>query len=509
MQAEAMETPAYSSSSAILSSTEPSDPNESPLEDITETHLRSLREFANDLNVSSEHIVTPPTKYEKVFALIAFWPDAISDRKHIKVQAQDLWHLFKDEYGFNVGQTPFEIPEKNSHNSFAYELLSVLKTCGANRGERDLFILYYGGHAESQNGEAIWSSSISTTRKSTVRWHDLQSMVEDVDCDVVMLFDCCYGGAMIACELGRSFKRRCELLSASAKGTKASGREEYSFTKALVGALRRERMTHCGSTIARLHKLLNNPHTIEQYKLKVEPNYQPLSSTSQPSTRLTAFKSAASPKPGSNILSGLSRQQANSDARVMLKITFEDPTENPQEHKKEFEDFLEWRPGNILAVKWGAGREDAIMHAFFKASSTSAIVSMPMELWDLLPRKPAYEFLSVVRSLDLRNKLLKPDKPIEIPTTPLLPQVDRFQSDKAKDANAHRSSAKPLMANPTVHVPGNKFRLPVMEVAGRLPVTVRNANVRDKKSSNAMQKIEDFGPRYNQWIPRLVERTRS
>jgi hypothetical protein len=284
-----MATPVSSSSSNIPSSTDPSDLNENTPEDVTETHLSKLRAFIDDLNVSSKYIVTPAIEHDNVFALIAHWPDAISDRKHIKVQAKLLWDLFKDEYGFDVGEKPFEIPEKNSHNVFARALLDA---CLYKETGRNLLILYYGGHAENRNDKAVWRSSTSGNGDSIVRWHDLQSIVEDAECDVVMLFDCCYGGAMIERDFGRSFKRRCELLCASAKGKKASGEEKYSFTEALVGALRRERINHQGCTITRLHKLLNSSATRQQYDLKVEPDYQPLSSTPQPSTRLTAFRSA-------------------------------------------------------------------------------------------------------------------------------------------------------------------------------------------------------------------------
>jgi hypothetical protein len=123
-----------------------------------------------------------------------------------------------------------------------------------------------------------------------------------------------------------------------------------------------------------------------------------------------------------------------SDARVLVKITFEDPTEDPRERKKEFEEFLQWRPGNLLEVKWGTGREDQVMmHGFFKTNSSSAIMSMPMELWDSLPRKPAYEFISVIRSFDLRNKLLQSDKPIA--SAPALPKPDHSQSAKRPRVN--------------------------------------------------------------------------
>jgi hypothetical protein len=162
----------------------------------------------------------------------------------------------------------------------------------------------------------------------------------------------------------------------------------------------------------------------------------------------------------------------------LLKVTFEHPTEDPGDRKKEFEEFLDWRPGNFLEVKWGAALEEKVMmHGFFKTKSSSAIVSMPMDLWDSLPQKPAYEFISVVRSLDLLNEL----NPAPALLEPVHPQSVEVKGNKASVANVTS-----LIEQLSVPVPKNGVMLSIPEGDGGLPVILGGKDTHVKRKGKGL-----------------------
>ncbi|KAI6080618.1 hypothetical protein F4821DRAFT_251064 [Hypoxylon rubiginosum] len=374
-------------------------------QDFGETRLKRIKHFVDDLNKASQYIVAPRQIYSNIIALVVHWDESISDRPHIGKNAQDLCKLLEDEYGFDVGSGPFKIPEERAQSKFVHELIARQNKLGGKKAEKNLSILYYGGHAELKDNLPVWRSRQSGHRNGTLKWHECQTYLEDFESDIVMIFDCCYGGSMIDQTFDRNFNRNCEILMASAEKKKASGLKNFSFTAAVVDALREEGKERQGCDMRRLHVILSNKST----GLKVYPYYAWLSRPMGPSIRLTSMRPSHNAS-DSKFPRTPPRPLAESDARVLMKVTFEDPTENPDERKQEFEGFLQWRPGNLLEVQWGAGKEqEVMMHGFFKTESSSAIISMPMELWDSLPQRAAYEFLSVIRSGDQRMDILKPE----------------------------------------------------------------------------------------------------
>lgn len=379
-------------------------------DDVTKLHVESLFDFVNDLNKASENILKLERIYDRVAALVTYWADDLSDRKHLSKHGSSLWELFKKTYMFEAGESPFELPgnrELPPYRNLNKRIDDILFEGGiSSEKNHNLFILYYGGHATAEfGGDSLWMPKVKSSM--SIDWHSIQNLLKGANCDILFLFDCCYGGAMINPK--HRWRKRCELLTSCPPSSDASGIEEESFTWALVCEMKRELMKHKRCDVYMLHNNLNSKRSRDEHSLTRDPTYLSYSRRSGVSISLQPlqdFANGSQPQPlkPDELLS-------LSEARVLFKISFSNPEHLPV--LEEWKDFLRHRPSNITQIKALAYdsrqlsayrelvRKVTSLHGLFETHSNVAIMSIPVWLWDLLPRHPLIEYISIVRSQNL------------------------------------------------------------------------------------------------------------
>ena len=329
---------------------------------ITATHMETLKEFVGELNKAAKNVLARKRQYDEVFALVTYWSAEVSDRQYLKGHATELWRVFKDTFSFDVGEEPFEIPAQDPRSAFSDICGETLKRAKSGKGRTNLFILYYGGHASAEdgwNGKVTWESDIKGTKK--IYWSSFQDRLEEAGCDLLFVFDCCYGGAMM--NPAWDFPQRCELLCSSSPKVETIGTEEHSFTAVLTSVLKEEYKKNGNCDIITLSSILSDTGRVES--LETDPYYIMLSKPTQPSILLHSTA-----KPHADALT-IPRLKEMSDARVLFKVSFLDYEIKPL--VKEWEQFLHFRPGNISSIEAYALDEMAI-HCCFETCSCSASV---------------------------------------------------------------------------------------------------------------------------------------
>ncbi|KAK3374778.1 hypothetical protein B0H63DRAFT_256209 [Podospora didyma] len=459
-----------------------------PADIVTERHMKTLDAFVTKLNDAAQDVMKASRIYNRVACLVTYWAEG--DRPYLKEHGTRLWDVLKNDYGFEAGDKPFEIPKDKSTRAL-YKAVdeAVFDSDISSKTERNLFIMYYGGHA-TENGD--WQPKVKS--RVSAEWSPCQGLLADADCDLLFLFDCCYGGAMI--ESKREWKQRCEMLSSAAPSNEASGVEEESFTYGLVEELRRERRMHNGCDIVTLHSLLNSTRSRDVYRLNSDPWYwMPLSRK----RGMAAVSLHPMHRVGNNTgplsANGLTpaQRQSLSDARMLLKVSFSNPSDRPL--LEEWKQFLRNRPDNILDVDFYV-RTETKLHAVFETHSNTAVMSIPLWLWDLLEPHPAIQAISVVRSHNL----------VEPPPGP---------SDTAEEIEvSHRTAVTP----PPLEMTGAGRRRLKEKTGGislatflsdwatpKVSVTKTvKATMRPPYDEEWMRKLNETGPSFSQMKKKLV-----
>ena len=360
---------------------------------ITQAHKERLQQFVGELNEAAKNLLARKRRYDQVYALVTYWSNEVSDRSYLKEHATDLWKLFRNTFGFDVDEAPFEIPAENPRKAFYKAFGAILEKATVGQDKTNLFILYYGGHASIEdgwNGTVTWDSDIRGSQR--IYWSSFQHLLEEAGCDLLFFFDCCYGGAML--KPTWKFPQRCELFCSSPPKNKTAGDKNHSFTAELKKALEEEYKKHGNCDIITLSSILSDSKRVDT--LNTDPYYSMLSKPTQPSIVLHSTA-----KTSSNNLLTVPRLQEMSDARVLFKVAFLDHEVLPL--VKEWEQFLHFRPSNISSIEAYA-RDELAMHCCFKARSSSAVMSIPLCLWDSLKPHPAVEFITIIRSGDLLGR---------------------------------------------------------------------------------------------------------
>lgn len=281
--------------------------------------MASLRDPVTNLNESAQNILKTSRIYDQVATLVTYWSDDFADEnlEYMKTHATELWKLFKDEYGFEVGDKPFELPGKpvdkpRSNLQNAIKDVLVNQRISSEKGN-NLFILYYGGHGDEK---ARWQPQVKGD--VAISWDTLQDDLTEADCDILFIFDCCHGGKMV--NSFNKWRRRCELLCATTAEETTLGANKESFTRAITMVLANERKTHNGCDIITLHSLLNNQAMKERLKFELDKSawYQMYSKPSKPAISLYRIKAKTN---GADPMTP-ARLKSLSNARVLLKVAF-------------------------------------------------------------------------------------------------------------------------------------------------------------------------------------------
>ena len=353
----------------------------------TEAQMKHLDQLASELDQAVRNLSTNARQYNRVIGLVTYWSDETSDRKHVKIHAIHLWKLFKSAFGFDVGDKPLELTSTNPRCAFRDAFGDTLARATAKEGESNLLILYYGGHASIEDGwnrKVTWDCDTEGTHK--IYWSSFQDQLEEAGCDLLFIFDCEFGGAMINPDW--NFPAKCELLCSSSPKVKTVSTKDRSFTAAMVSVLTKEIEEDGFYDINTLSCVLNDTKWIDS--LETDPWYAMYTKPPQASIILHSLdrtKIKATPR----MLSWL---QTMSDARVLLQVSF-------LNHKSEslsvlMTQFLRLPSSHVSNIEAYA-RSELLFHGYFRTRSRVGIVSLPLWLWNLMPASPAYEFISIIR----------------------------------------------------------------------------------------------------------------
>ena len=98
---------------------------------------------------------TQKRQYERVTAILISWAD---DELGVASEIDRLKVLLEQHLGYSTQR--YHIPSINSAAELADRLTSFVKECAA--GERDLVIVYYGGHGDNTvidaAGYPVWTA---------------------------------------------------------------------------------------------------------------------------------------------------------------------------------------------------------------------------------------------------------------------------------------------------------------------------------------------------------------
>ena len=276
------------------------------------------------------------------------------------------------------------------------------------------------------------SISTGTPDSASVQWSGLQELLENAESDALILLDCCAAASSISA----SGSGVTEVIAACGFETWAPGVGEHSFTRSLIDELRY--WSH-GPTlsVAMLHnKVLSKikywkprfgmtgehehrktpiyiviSHEGNQRSIGLIPlqrNGPPSVGRVDASTQGLHSESSESSIEAQSIAddSLLDSSQSSIDRvwpdrefhhpKVLISLSLE---EDQSLHMNTWVDWIRSVPALIRYTK---------VDGIFKSSSTLLVLSIPVALWDLLPKDPAISFIGFVNSSNLLCNSLPP-----------------------------------------------------------------------------------------------------
>ncbi|KAL8894852.1 MAG: hypothetical protein Q9192_004005 [Flavoplaca navasiana] len=393
---------------------------------------RALREVRS-LRLQEGDSRTAGSRYTDVDVLLLSWED---DDLGVATEIHELDDVFHYVYGYKTKQ--WKIPSIQSHIALVRRILDSL--------------------AESASRDKL---SIVNQRPdgATVQWSSIQTTLGQADSDVLILLDCCAAASSV----GSPSKGHTEVIGACGFESDSPGVGDHSFTRSLIEELRYygER-THPLSTAFLFSKILAraknswNPryernadferrrtpihaHLADRSKQRCieltpmlplpprwgrsqsrdtsPPQVSPLTqspATSTPPPEDVDMSDSADPTPRESSVTSIESQQLL--PRVLVSVALE------QEKILRTEDWIEWLRSFPALAKW------IHIEGAYKSDSNLLLFSLPVALWDMLPKDPAISFVSFVRS---RNLLT----PKTLPTKQLSTGASRPEASNISNAN--------------------------------------------------------------------------
>ncbi|KAI4286207.1 MAG: hypothetical protein L6R38_000103 [Xanthoria sp. 2 TBL-2021] len=409
------------------------------------SHVKDLAEWARILTqtISAAHPRAGGSRYTDVKVLLLSWED---DDLGVATEISELDDVFRYVYGYTTDQ--WKIPSTQSHIALVRRILDLL----ADSASRDkLLIVYYGGHAYmNDQRNCVWLSQVSRianriskcwltdapskqgSEAATAQWSSIQTTLCQADSDVLILLDCCAA----ASSAGSPSKGHTEIIGACGFESDSPGVGDHSFTRSLIEELRYygERSRPI-STAFLFSKILArakdswNPRFERNadFERRRTPIHIHLADRSK--QRCIELTPMASLPPPLGHIPGLASSPSQLSSAVQSSVTstlpsedvdMSDPAEsNPslssetsiesqqlrprvlisvaleQEQILRTEDWIDWLKSFPALARW------IHIESAYISDSNLLLFSLPVALWDMLPKDPAISFVSFVRSRNL------------------------------------------------------------------------------------------------------------
>lgn len=356
-------------------------------------HFENLHRFVAEFKKVIPGLIAKNPKYDRVKVLFCYWEHGEPDMKE---EAKGLMRLFRDDYGFGVEEFIIPANERATISFNAFLPAQIIKHEDEEGGNK-LLILYYGGHGhwDRHSNKHYWKPVQDRSHALSDVSMPLRTMRDNlqlVNCDLLLLFDCCYSLAM----MGEDFvgKRRAWLLAAAGNVEKASGTPGKTWTAAITKEL--EQLKDSGGVSAsQLNDILTRSEKmLRTYKLTATPfirRYSAPSFLSDISIEVIKKQSSG------NDVSGVIKQpeKLQTDARMLIKIAFRNPADELKRSLWEY--WFATRPPNFSEVEFAILKQIEIVD-LFETNSCVLLVTMPVSLWAFFPPHPAYDCIDMVRS---------------------------------------------------------------------------------------------------------------
>ncbi|KAH8661280.1 hypothetical protein BGZ61DRAFT_149318 [Ilyonectria robusta] len=394
--------------------------------------MEHLQHFVDDLQLAAKRAFpnSAYSRYKEVQVLLIRWEE---DELEVEWEMEELRKVFRDMYGFSTEQ--FLIPTQNSHRKLNHKALSFVEE---HEKEDMLLLVYYAGHGVINKArQSTWSCKPDRTY-ATVEWSAIQTLFEMAKCDVLLLLDCCAGAS--AAPLTERPTNIKETIAACGFETWAPRPGPQSFTNTLIEVLN-EWASQPPFSAAMLHseiltRLKHAPPRWSSQGTLVESRKTPAYIVSPPDPhtasitlgRLVDEESCSSASfraiPGS-IPETLSQRvqgdsYVSSESRLEALLAMDEKGQRKAPHvlltvALEEDQILDaascarWLKQFPLLAKFVS------VEGVYRSYSTLLLLSVPVVLWDLVPDRPAAQFVGYVRS---RN-LVPREEPQKEATTPI------------------------------------------------------------------------------------------
>lgn len=293
----------------------------------------------------------------------------------------------------------------------------------------NLFIVYYAGHGTmNENRQSVWTCR-RDLQYASVDWSSIQSLFTNASSDVLILLDCC-AAASAATTSGNGVV---ETIAACGFEGKAPPPGRFSFTNTLIEVLE-DWKSRPSFSVASLHSEIlfqlkakrpekgrnggprmewcrtpvhfiysSDPKAVSIELGRREPgeikDHTAVERASPPySRRLTT--EIDSPVPGvpalgstespGNALTSTTPSGNLTVPHVLISVALEESQEN-----LDLESWRRWLTGFPALVKY------ARIQGVYKSYSTLLTLSLPVMIWDMLPKNPACCFIGYVTSQNM------------------------------------------------------------------------------------------------------------
>lgn len=266
----------------------------------------------------------------------------------------------------------------------------------------------------------------------TVQWVGIQNMLEQAISDVLILLDCC-AAATASADLGSGVT---EVIAACGFETSAPGVCEHSFTRSLIEELRYS-CKRSPLSAAILHmKVLSRmkywkPTSVETtagepafHERRKTPVHTLLTNEGKPrSIVLSPIESTSflSPEVSAPLAHSASSDSSSQDVEMEDSSNDSATTSIPSSVSSPDNSSEQSCPTVLIAVAleedqrlqlntWAEWLRDipaiaryARVEGIYESNSTLMLLSLPINVWDLIPNNPAVSFIGFIKSQNLLN----------------------------------------------------------------------------------------------------------
>ncbi|KAH7395585.1 hypothetical protein BKA64DRAFT_745783 [Cadophora sp. MPI-SDFR-AT-0126] len=420
-------------------------------------HIPDIARLAADLQTavnagwSRRHEI----RYSKVHVLLLKWED---DDLGVETELEDLRHVFSDL--FNYGVDVFHIPSEKPDKALKRRVFDFLE----HDGEETLLILYYAGHARTSfqaNEAPMWIANRQLNSPSLPSG-GIQSMFEEADAHVLLLYDCCNSAATAASSSNQRHKGVTEVIAACGYETIAPEVGEHSFSNALAEVLAAASKGKPFS-VAELHtKILTRlkcwtPSFVKDDKGKRKEDQAGRLLFERQPRRTPIYSIICETEPRRSIILaplslGAKEGEASSSTTAHRTASSSSDPAGPsspgflfgsdrhaKKRKRPIDEVIQY-PQVLLAIRLDkheldmeAWKEcllrqlppeakDVKIEGIFGSFSTLLLLRVPLEIWDLLPENRAYSFVGYVTTPNMVNEESKRAESVE----PIEPNMFEF-----------------------------------------------------------------------------------